>query len=253
MRVFIASPTSPLQLSEYVEQSKPLKCKYMLNTYFEGDELCKQVCDYAGRENFLLDSGAFSYMSGAKCSQEQLIEYLYKYISFIKLNDVKYFFELDVDTIFGIDFVEHMRTILEGETGKQCIPVWHKGRGVDYWKRMVRDYDYIAIGGLVFHVKKSEYDAIKKLVRYARQRGVKVHGLGFTKTGELGNYDFYSVDSTSWKMSAIRGQQMQFFNGGRITQRPIVRGGKRVNIPQLTAHNFKEWVKYQHYMDTKGW
>lgn len=252
MRIYLAAASSPFTPEEIVERTSP-KPKYFLNTFFEGESCCKRVLDIAGSNNFLLDSGAFSYMSGAKCSKEQLLEYLDRYIKFINAYDVKHFFELDVDTIFGIDFVEYMRGILERKTGRKSIPVWHKGRGVAYWKKMCSEYDYIAIGGLVFHVKQSEYDAIRRLAKYARERGVKVHGLGFTKTRELQNYDFYSVDSTSWKMSAIRGQQLQFFDGEKICQRAVVKGNKKVNIPELAAHNFAEWTKYQHYMDTKGW
>ncbi len=50
---------------------------------------------------------------------------------------------------------------------------------------MCSEYGYVAIGGLVFHVKKQEYDLIRRLVDYAYYNGVKVHGLGFTKTKEL--------------------------------------------------------------------
>ena len=52
-----------------------------------------------------------------------------------------------------------------------------KDAGVDYWKRMCQEYRYVAIGGLVFHVKKQEYELIRRLVHYAAVRGVKVHGL----------------------------------------------------------------------------
>ena len=101
----------------------------------------------------------------------------------------------DRDNIFGLSKVEEWRRKMERTTGRQCIPVWHKGRGVEYWKKMCREYKYVAIGGLVFHVKKQEYELIKKLVHYAAVRGVKVHGLGFTKTKSLNEYEFYSVDS----------------------------------------------------------
>lgn len=92
------------------------------------------------------------------------------------------------------------------------------------------------------------------MVLYARQRGVKVHGLGFTKTDKLKDYKFYSVDSTSWKMSAIRGQQFQFFDGEKIIQRPLQKpDNKKADLKQMAIHNANEWVKYQRYMDRRAW
>ena len=138
---------------------------------------------------------------------------------------------------------------MENAIGYQCIPVWHKGRGVDYWKWMCKKYSYIAIGGLVFHVKKQEYELIRQLVEYAYYRGVKVHGLGFTKTRELKNYKFYSVDSASWVVSATRGQQIHFFKNGYMKTRQLEKKGHKVDLPKLVAHNMIEWTKFQKYMD----
>lgn len=250
MRVFLACSTSCTDKnnrSNFLEKNKPL---YLLETFFSGEKICKEVLKIVGKENFLLDSGAFSYMNGAKCTKEMLLKYLDRYIAFIKENDVKYFFELDVDVIFGIEFVEEMREKLERETGKKCIPVWHKGRGIEYWKKMVKEYKYIAIGGLAAkNIKQQEYPLIKKMVDYAYFKGVKVHGLGFTKTKELQNYKFYSVDSSSWLSSASRGQTLSVFDGIKMVNKKIEKKEKKANIKAMTEFNFKEWLKYQKYAD----
>ena len=251
MRVYLAASTTGMpkkERQEALEEGKPL---FLLETFVSGETVCKKVLNDVGAENFLLDSGAFSFMSGKECSKEMLEEYLDRYIKFINDNDVKYFFELDVDTIFGIEFVERLRKKLERETGKPCIPVWHKGRGIDYWKMMVKQYKYIAIGGLVFHVKTQEYELIRKMVDYAYAHGVKVHGLGFTKTKELSNYRFYSVDSASWVKSAVRGQILHFFSGTEITQKHLQRSDKKYKLGLLAKHNFIEWCKYQRHMNTR--
>lgn len=245
MRIFLACSTSATNKDnreQYFRENKPL---YLLETFFAGEKICKDVLNIVGNENFLLDSGAFSYMNGAKCTKKMLLEYLDKYISFINKYNIKYFFELDVDTIFGIEFVELMREKLEKETGKKCIPVWHKGRGIEYWKMMCDNYNYVAIGGLVFHVKKEEYPLIKKMVDYAYYKGVKVHGLGFTKTKLLDNYRFYSVDSSSWLASASRGQRIAYFHNNEILTKKINKGNKKANLRAITEFNFKEWIKYQ--------
>ena len=100
---------------------------------------------------------------------------------------------------------------------------------------------------------ESEWELIKKMVLYARQRNVKVHGLGFTKTKLLPQYAFYSVDSASWAKSAGIGQQRQIFNGEYIEQRKINGNGKKIILSKLGETNMKEWVKYQRYMDRKDW
>lgn len=156
MKVFLASSHEGLTVKNreaLIEKGRP---RYLLETFFNGEKKCRETLGNVGVDNFLLDSGAFSYMSGAECTKKTLWEYAEKYAEFIVRHNVKNYFELDVDTIFGIDFVEDIRKMLESKTNRPSMPVWHKGRGVEYFKKMVSDYDYIAIGGLVFHVKQSE-------------------------------------------------------------------------------------------------
>lgn len=253
MRVFLAATTAGMTKAIREEAFQTGRPKYLLETFFAGEKTCSQVLSNTTTENFLLDSGAFSYMSGAECTKEQLVQYMDRYINFINEHDVKYFFELDVDTIFCLPFVEQLRQRLEQSTQKKCIPVWHKGRGIEYWKWMCDHYEYVAIGGLVFHVKKQEYEAIQKMVAYARSKGVKVHGLGFTKTKELDDYQFFSVDSASWTKAAALGQQVHLFNGHHIETRKLQQGNKKARLPKLVAHNLVEWCKYQRYMDAKEW
>lgn len=78
---------------------------------------------------FLLDSGAFTFMNGNK-GKVDFNQYLNDYINFINKYDIKYFFELDIDSVVGYEKVKEMRTVLEKGTGKKCIPVWHKARGL---------------------------------------------------------------------------------------------------------------------------
>ena len=121
---------------------------------------------------------------------------------------------------------------------------------------MCKNYKYIAIGGLVFHVKKEEWPLIKKMVDYAYLKGVKVHGLGFTTTTilEKEGWKFYSVDSISWRISASLGQQVDKFTGKDIKRvAKLTQKGRKINLQKLINHNLIEWCKYQKYMDSKGW
>lgn len=252
MRVYLAATSSGMTKAlkkKTIQECNPL---YILETFFNGEKKCLEALNIVDNDNFLLDSGAFSYINGAKVTLKQMNEYVNRYIAFIKKYNIKYFFELDVDSVFGIQQVEIWRKQIENKTGRQCIPVWHKSRGVEYWKRLCSEYKYIAIGGFAIKtIKSSEYDLIKQMINYAYKNGVKVHGLGFTKTRELKEYKFYSVDSSTYNTGASRGQQIHNFDGEYIISRKLNKGNKKVKLSELVAHNFKEWVKYQKYMDMR--
>lgn len=198
-------------------------------------------------KSFLLDSGAFTFMqnAGARLNWE---EYLERYAAFINQQKIDLFFELDIDSIVGIKEVERLRDKLETLTNKRCIPVWHKSRGLDYWEKMSRDYDYIAIGGIVSgELKKPDYQHFPALLKIAKDNGAKVHGLGFTNLDGLTKYKFDSVDSTAW-LYGNRGGFVYWFDG-KTLQKVKAKEGQRLNAKQAAIHNFNEWVKFQKYAE----
>lgn len=198
-------------------------------------------------ELFLLDSGAFTFMSNSKKSVDW-DEYLEKYIDFINKHDVKYFFELDIDAVVGYERVLELRRKLEQGTGKKCIPVWHKSRGIEEYKKLVANYDYIAIGGIVTkEITRDQYPLMKKLVAYANQNNTRVHGLGFTEMN-IADYGFYSCDSTTWNMISRFGKIYKFTGDRIVVATPK---GKKIDKSKYIegeVHNIREWVKYQNYL-----
>ena len=199
-------------------------------------------------DNFLLDSGAFSYMSGSKKAVTDWDTYIEGYAAFINKYNVKYFFELDIDVIVGLSEVNRLRAKLEALTGKQAIPVWHKSRGIDYWRDMVQRYKYVAIGGIVTQeIKRSEYNIFNTLLGIAKTAGCKVHGLGFTNLKKIRDYDFYSVDSTSW-LGGNRFGFIYHFNG-RTLEQINRKENQRVKAHAVAKHNFKEWIKFSKYIN----
>ena len=210
--------------------------------YIKGEE--KNIPKY---NMFLLDSGAFTYMnkSGSNLNWDN---YIVEYANFINKYNVKYFFELDIDSIVGINEVERLRNKLEKLTNKQCIPVWHKSRGLEYWKKMCLDYDFIAIGGIVTkEIKSSQYDVFFPLLKIAKENNCKVHGLGFTNLKGLEKYKFYSVDSTSW-LSGNRFGAVYWFDGITMKKRNK-EIGQRVKTNMTALNNFNEWVKFSKYAE----
>lgn len=244
MKICLAAPSSrPFLKKEFA------KCKYMLESFYSMKDWLIPVIKQC--EMFLLDSGAFSFMTSKKDGDVDFDEYLTRYINFINDNDIKYFFELDIDSIVGIEEVERLRKRLETETGKKCIPVFHKSRGKDYFIRMCQEYDYVAIGGIVTkEIMPSEYKYLKWFIDTAHSYGCKIHGLGFTSLRGMYVYKFDSVDSTSW-CNGGRFGRLYHFNGRKLVE--IDKGTRRlrsdITTNKINGHNYYEWVKFQKYAD----
>lgn len=240
MKVCLAGTSTRLNFDEVYE------IPYLLESYAYFDERQKKQIEKS--KLFLLDSGAFTFMNSQKDGKVDFDSYITRYAKFIIENDIRYFFELDIDSIVGYEKVKEYRRILERKTGRRCIPVWHKSRGLDDFIKTAKAYDYMAIGGIVTkEIKRSEYDMFIPLLKIAKRYGCKVHGLGFTNTKLLHKYKFYSVDSTSW-VGAARFGCMFRFNGKSIEA--VRNRGKRVgDYKTADKHNIREWLKFQHYAD----
>ena len=213
--------------------------------YYMQDWMKPYIRDYW---DFLLDSGAFTFMSDKKNSSGvDWDAYLTRYIDFINEMDIDNFFELDIDDVVGIKKVEELRARLEAETGKKSIPVWHKSRGKEYWFKMCEEYDYVALGGMVNDKKyRNQMEgAFSWFLAEARKRNTKVHALGYTSLEGMERHKFYSVDSTAW-IYGNRGGYLYQFNG-RTLDKIDKPKGTRLKSRAVAIHNFKEWVKFQEY------
>lgn len=217
----------------------------VLESFYYADEYTEWLIPRL--KKFLLDSGAFTLFSSGKHIDWN--DYLDKYIAFINRNDVKRFFELDIDSLVGYDKVLKFRERLERETGKKCIPVWHKSRGKDEFLKMCDEYDYVAIGGIVSkEITSQEYPYFPWFIREAHKRGAKIHGLGFTNLEGLKKYKFDSVDSTSWTTGNRFGAIYTF--DGETMKKTNAPPGKGLKDARAAAiRNFNEWVKFQKYAE----
>ena len=242
MRLCLAGTSGVYESTRPILKDVP----YILESFYYFRDFQKPLIHNA--DLFLLDSGAFTFMNTVKGSVNWN-EYIDKYISFIKENGVQHYFELDIDVIVGYEEVKRIRAKIERETGVQSIPVWHKSRGVEEFKRLVNDYDYIAIGGFAIkHIKKNEYPIIKRMVEYAYNKGVKVHGLGFTPK-DVTRYKFYSVDSTTWLSCRRFGSLFKYENGNMRMVTPQNHGTKKDRQREIEIITIKEWIKYQKYLN----
>ncbi len=241
MKVFLAGTGL---LKDYPDELS--KSKYILESFYSIKDW--QIPYIKKCDMFLLDSGAFTFMKGK--TNVNFDAYLDKYIEFINKYDVKYFFELDIDKIVGYKKVLEYRKRLEQKTGKRCIPVWHKSRGLNEFIKMCSEYDYAAIGGLAIKdINKNQYKYLPMLIKKAHELGCKLHGLGFTSTSYYKNIRFDTVDSTTWNVGGKFGNVCIFSPKNLMKQRIQKKSMRCTKQKELMLINWNEWIKFQRYAD----
>lgn len=200
--------------------------------------------------SFLLDSGAFTFMTGAHKGAINWDEYVEDYARFINKHDIKLFFELDIDSVVGLHEVERLREKLEALTGKKPIPVWHKNRGKEYFIKMCENYPYVALGGIVTkEIPRQKYEkGFPWFIKTAHLHHCKIHGLGYTTILNLPKYHFDSVDSTAW-LYGNRGGYLYKFNPSKGTMDQLHADNARLRSREGAVNNFREWVKLCKYAE----
>lgn len=249
MNIFIAG-NHPLKQSYHsLEVIKPGDGVKILESFYycrENDWIPKLLPRLG---DFLLDSGAFTFMQGT--AHADWDAYTEEYAAWINRHKIEKFFELDIDSVVGLREVERLRKKLERLTNRQPIPVWHKSRGLDYFQRACQEYGYVAIGGIVTQeIPRTKYEkAFPYFINTAHKAGAKIHGLGYTSLDGIKRYHFDSVDSTAW-LYGNRGGYLYKFNpskGGfdKISAPP----GRRLASQDAAKWNFTEWIKFQRYAE----
>ena len=245
MNIYLAGcPNEKKRGTDYLIKQEKIKIFILESFYYVQDWMDIYIKNYW---NFMLDSGAFTFMQDSK-KKIDWDKYVEDYAKYINRLDIKLFFELDIDSVVGLKEVERLRAKLEKLTNKKCIPVWHKSRGKEYWLQLVKNYDYVAIGGIAIKtIKQNEYKYFTWFLNEAKKQNCKVHGLGFTNLKGLEKYKYDSVDSTSW-VSGNKFGAVYWFDG-KTMQKQVKKEGQRIKAKEVAIHNFKEWVKFQKYAE----
>lgn len=219
---------------------------YRLDTFYSMS--FKNALNIHKYKGFILDSGAFSFIK-SRPKNADWDNYIERYALFINKYNIELFFELDIDILVGIKEVERLREKLEYLTNKRCIPVWHRSRGKDYWLKLIKEYNYVAIGGIAIKtIKKEEFIYLSWFLNEAKKENCKVHGLGFTYLDFLERLPFYSVDSSYWIYGNLNGYVNRYLGKLRMDKINVPRG-KKLKSKEVAEHNFKEWLKLQRYAD----
>lgn len=244
MKIFLAESGG---LWEAYFSAKEFANAYILQSFYYADSFTEQYI-IPNAADFLLDSGAFTFMENAKIRVDWN-EYVERYADFINRNKIQKFFELDIDSVVGYDTVKQLRAKLERLTGRQSIPVWHSTRGIEDFKRSCDEYDYVALGGIVGKEwKKDAEKFIPWFISEAHKRGAKIHGLGFTKLTLLPKFHFDSVDSTAWT-TGNRFGYIYWFDGKTMQKRDVPKGHRIADAKKAALINYTEWIKFQRYAE----
>ena len=251
MKVYLAG-VAPWREDGLYDDAIKEKRPYILESFYYANADTERLIPQYG--DFLLDSGAFTFMGGFNFRDNSngtdFFEYAERYSDFINKNKVEKFFELDVDVCIGYDKVKELRRFIEKKTNRQIIPVWHSTRGKEDFIRCCDEYPYVALGGIVggeWNPKAEK--CIPWFISEAHKRGAKIHGLGFTKLGLLPKFHFDSVDSTAWT-TGNRFGYIYYFDGTTMRKIDKPQNHRIGDYRTAAIINFEEWVKYQKYADT---
>ena len=214
---------------------------------FNGAEKYYSMC-----KSILLDSGAFTVMNSKnKKNVFNPLEYTKKYAEHIKKNNIDLFLEMDIEGVFGFNVYKDCLHCLQDITGKDPIYVFHKWRGLDYYKELVKKYNYVALGDVsVGSGSRELYKYFPWFLKEAHKNNCKVHGLAFTSLSDLQFMPFDSVDSSSWTAGA-RFARPSRFDGHKLQQYDCIRNEERCLTENsiVKRHDYLEWKKLSQYYD----
>lgn len=205
-------------------------------------------------KDLLLDSGAFTIMMKKNVKNTfNPIDYCRKYAEFIKNNKIDKFMELDIESVFGFEVYKDCLHCLQDITGKDPIYVFHKWRGLNYFKELVKQKNYIALGDVsVGSGSREIYKFFPWFINEAHKNNCKVHGLAFTALNDLNYMNFDSIDSSSWtagarfaRISRFDGHSIQCYNCRRTEFKTLP------SSIDCKRHDLPEWKKLSQYFDTE--
>jgi len=253
MDLYLADTSASIQ-SKLRERERDVKDEYrilngakILQSFFYCDDFTENEVIPRSKQ-FLLDSGAFTFFGQGKKVDWNL--YLERYADFIRRNNIEHYFELDIDPLVGYQKVLEMRKTLERMTDRPVIPVWHKSRGKDEFVKMCKEYDYIAIGGIVTkEIPKDKWPVFSHLIDIAHKEHCRIHGLGFTSLAYLPRYHFDSVDSTSWTSGNRFGSIYTFDGRGKMVMSKRPEGTRIFDPRKVALHNFGEWKRFSEWAE----
>jgi hypothetical protein len=174
--------------------------RYLISYYYIKNHSGRKVVDYGQRTKtpLLLDSGGFSAFASGKAIN------LVEYIDYCGENKDAFEIMTYLDVIGNAEkssenYAEMRRAGIEG------MPTYHVGTDWRFFEKLIAEWDYVAVGGMVpylrahsHHYRPALYRALVRIHKAAKDSGTKLHGFGVTSWQLMVAFPWYSVDSTSW-------------------------------------------------------
>lgn len=156
--------------------------------------------------SLMADSGAFSAQTMGTAIE------LTEYADWVKRWEPLFDHYANLDVIGDPEATLANQRRLE-DMGLHPMPVFHVGSPWEYLERYLEEYDHIALGGMVPHVRRYR-QLIPWIVKAFRMLtpGKGYHGFGTTGWKIMSSFPWNSVDSSSWGAGYQYGQGVMFSN-----------------------------------------
>ncbi len=212
MKIWIAGNTGVSDREVMAQRTKPARLMsfhYIILELFGCREMYALTIRRKMKDkkvDLFLDSGAFSAMT-----QGVVID-LKEYIKFIKEHEEHLEVYANLDVIGDADATWRNQQQME-KAGLSPLPCFHFGEDIKHLQRYLKNYEYIALGGMVGWPSGQLSQWLDEMyTKYiCGEDGlprVKVHGFGLTSFKLMCRYPWYSVDSTSWVVTGRMGAVM---------------------------------------------
>lgn len=167
----------------------------------------------------LLDSGAYSFnKENSAATEEQAMTLAINYMGFVRQNLDRLSGVTEFDAlILGEKWIEATREDFYCDLGDRFIPVWHSLSGYAELQRLAGTYGRVGI--LQDDTDDEDYEgALHSLAT----DGIRLHGIGMTRTRSMRQIAWDSVSSTSW-LSPIQYGDLIIFDANRLHRYPRTR------------------------------
>ncbi len=193
----------------YAKEAKEAGLDYLLESYLtfrnkkgKGEFITWHKEKGLLDKHIFLDSGAFSaWTRKIKIDIDEYAAFIKQYNKYLTLY-------ANLDVIGDAKGTERNQRYLESK-GLHPLATFHIGSPYEELEKMIKEYDYIALGGLVGVPRSRRILHLDKCFKMIRTK-VKVHGFGVGDFELMLRYPFYSVDNTNWILGGRTGAVYRF-------------------------------------------
>lgn len=204
------------QVAKYLLEHPSLK-KQPFNFLVQARKTTYPYLDDYKNCKILVDSGAYYFNYRMKTQDsEKTKKFIDNFLEFVEntCDDPRISGYFDMDLVYlGLNGIKSIRKRLFNITDK-IIPVYHTIWGLNEYKRMCRNYDYLALG--CSNNAEFNDDQYMPFIKFAHKFHCKVHGLGMDRNRVMKKVPFNSCDSAIW----VRDGYMNYYANHNIKKTP---------------------------------